>query len=173
VICLHCWSWQKVVKSHKVFGMYSSGNLPVLVGTITAIMPCLSQVRNVGWRGGFSCPVAKTSELCVCIFCTSIVLRRTDCFALFNILHGVIEWYELHIDHRGGRNSEDGEGDGCEPKALESFLKVEAAFETVKSLFYTHNIGEHDEQNILNLEFALFYLILMFQLNNRQLQIRV
>jgi hypothetical protein len=37
-----------VKKSHDVFGLYSSSNLPVLVSTITAAMPCLSQGRIVG-----------------------------------------------------------------------------------------------------------------------------
>jgi hypothetical protein len=35
---------------------------------------------------------------------------------------------------------------------------VHAAFESVKSFFYVHSIGEHDEQVIFNLELALFCL---------------
>jgi hypothetical protein len=35
---------------------------------------------------------------------------------------------------------------------------VHSAFETVKSFFYVCHIGEHDEQNILNLKFVLFCL---------------
>jgi hypothetical protein len=47
-------------------------------------------------------------------------------------------------------------GDKCEPKPVPSFIKVHAAFRTV--IFYTHNISECDEQNVLNLELALFHL---------------
>jgi hypothetical protein len=36
------------MKSHNVFGMYSSGNLPVL----SNVTPCLGQVRNVGGATG-------------------------------------------------------------------------------------------------------------------------
>jgi hypothetical protein len=34
------------------FGIYSSSNLPILVRTTATVMPCLSQVRNVGVAGG-------------------------------------------------------------------------------------------------------------------------
>jgi hypothetical protein len=42
-----------------------------------------------------------------------------------------------------------------EPEPVPSFTEAHAAFETVKSFFYTHSIGEHDEQVILNLELAV------------------
>jgi hypothetical protein len=41
---------------------------------------------------------------------------------------------------------------------VQSFVEAHAAFETVKSFFYMHSIGEHDERAILSLELALFHL---------------
>jgi hypothetical protein len=39
---------EKIVKSRDVFGKYSSGNVPILVSTITAVTPRLGQVRDFG-----------------------------------------------------------------------------------------------------------------------------
>ena len=39
-----------------------------------------------------------------------------------------------------------------------SITKVHAIYETVKSFSYAHNISEHDEHYVLNLELALFWL---------------
>jgi hypothetical protein len=64
---------------------------------------------------------------------------------------------ELCDDRDGGGNSEEEEeGDKREPELVPSFTKAHAAFETVKSFFYAHSIGEHEEQVIMNLELALF-----------------
>jgi hypothetical protein len=41
-------------------------------------------------------------------------------------------------------------------------VKVYAAFQTVKSFFYMHNIGERDEKNILNIERAKQLPIFLF-----------
>jgi hypothetical protein len=48
VICLHHCFWEKVVKSHDVFRMYISGNLPILVSTVMDAVPCLGHVWNAG-----------------------------------------------------------------------------------------------------------------------------
>jgi hypothetical protein len=58
----------------------------------------------------------------------------------------------------GGSGEEEEEGDEREPEPMPIFTESHAAFETVKSFFYAHSIGEHDEQVILNLELALFRL---------------
>jgi hypothetical protein len=70
---------------------------------------------------------------------------------------GVSSINELCDDHKGGGSGGD-EGDEREPEPVLSFAEVHAACETVKSFFYAHSIGEHDEQVILNLELALFCL---------------
>jgi hypothetical protein len=44
-----------------------------------------------------------------------------------------------------------GKRETCEPKPVPSFIKA-------RSIFHAHNIGECDEQYILNLELALFCL---------------
>jgi hypothetical protein len=54
----------------------------------------------------------------------------------------------------GGSGEEDEEGDEHEPEPVPSFTEAHAAFETVKSFFYAHGIGER-EQVILNLELVL------------------
>jgi hypothetical protein len=47
--------------------MYSSSKLLLLVSSVTAIMPCLGQVRSVegmaGVNGGFSCTVANLKNM--------------------------------------------------------------------------------------------------------------
>lgn len=50
-----------------------------------------------------------------------------------------------------GRDKHD-----VEPEA--SFTEAHAAYKTIKLLFYTYSIIEHDEQNVLNLESVLFHL---------------
>jgi hypothetical protein len=70
---------------------------------------------------------------------------------------GVSSIEELFDDREGGGSGEeDEEGDEREPEPVPSFTEAHAAFETVKSFFYVHSIGEHDEQVILNLELVLF-----------------
>jgi hypothetical protein len=72
---------------------------------------------------------------------------------------GVSSIDELCDDREGNRNGEGEEqGDEREPEPVPRFTEAHAAFETVKSFFYAHSIGEHDEQVILNLELALFRL---------------
>jgi hypothetical protein len=44
--------WEKIVKVMWCFWNYSSSNLSVLVSTVTTVMPCLVQVRNVGGATG-------------------------------------------------------------------------------------------------------------------------
>jgi hypothetical protein len=65
---------------------------------------------------------------------------------------------ELCDDCEGGGSGEEEEGDECEPEPVPSFTEAHAAFETVKSFFYAHSIGKHDEQVILNMELVLFSL---------------
>jgi hypothetical protein len=63
---------------------------------------------------------------------------------------------KLCDDHEGdGGNEEEENEDKCEPKPAPSFAKAHTAFKTVKSFFYTHNIGEHNE-NTFNMERTLF-----------------
>jgi predicted helicase len=38
-----------------------------------------------------------------------------------------------------------------------SFTEAHTAYNAVKLSFYEHSISEHDEQNILNLKFMLFF----------------
>jgi hypothetical protein len=42
--------------------------------------------------------------------------------------------------------------DECEPEPVPVFAKTHSAFQAVKSFFYMYIIGEHDEENILNME---------------------
>jgi hypothetical protein len=60
VICPHYQFQEKAMKSHNVFGMYSSGNVPILYVTIIHTTTCLDQVRNVGGVAGL-----KGRNLCV------------------------------------------------------------------------------------------------------------
>jgi len=39
-----------------------------------------------------------------------------------------------------------------------NFTEAHAAYETVKSFFHVHSNSEHDEENILNLEWLLFHI---------------
>jgi hypothetical protein len=71
-------------------------------------------------------------------------------------------------DHESGGSGE-GEEDERKPEPVPSFTEAHAAFKTVKSFFYVHSIGEHDEQVILNLELALFHL--KCKVSNKQLPI--
>jgi hypothetical protein len=59
-------------------------------------------------------------------------------------------WMSCALIVRVGR-AVMGKRETCEPKPVPSFIKAH-------SIFHTHNIGECDEQNILNLELALFRL---------------
>jgi hypothetical protein len=68
---------------------------------------------------------------------------------------------ELLDDHGGDGGQEGGEGEH-KPEPVPSFAKVYAAFQTVKSFFYVHNIGERDEKNILNIERAKQLPIFLF-----------
>jgi hypothetical protein len=52
---------------------------------------------------------------------------------------------------------EEEDRDECEPESVLSFSVAQAAFQTVHSFFYLHNIDEPDE-NILNVERVLFGL---------------
>jgi hypothetical protein len=70
---------------------------------------------------------------------------------------GVTSIDELCDDREGGGSGEE-EGDECEPEPVPSFTEAHTAFKTVKSFFYAHSIGEHDEQVILKLELVLFHL---------------
>jgi hypothetical protein len=47
----------------------------------------------------------------------------------------------------------EGDEDKHEPRPVLNFAEAHTAFQTVKSFFYAHNVGEHDE-NILNMERA-------------------
>jgi len=49
-------------------------------------------------------------------------------------------------------------GDEHDLESVPSFAKVYATYRTFKSFFYPYSISMHDEQNILNLELALFLL---------------
>ncbi|KDR18498.1 hypothetical protein L798_07688 [Zootermopsis nevadensis] len=62
------------------------------------------------------------------------------------------------IVRKGGWSGEKEEDDECEPEALPSFAEAHAALAKVKSFFYALNISERDEENILNVESALFGL---------------
>lgn len=58
-------------------------------------------------------------------------------------------------------------------KECPSITKAHAAYITVKSFFYLHIISEHDKQNILNFELALFHLICRLQVSYRFLKEKV
>ena len=53
---------------------------------------------------------------------------------------------------------EDKGGDEHDLESVPSFAKVYATYKIFKSFFYPYSISMHDEQNILNLELALFHL---------------
>jgi hypothetical protein len=76
------------VKSQNILGMYSSGNLPILVSTIMVLTLCLGQVRNVGrvagMKGRLQLYGGKPQNY-ACTYCTSIVLHHTVCFALLSL----------------------------------------------------------------------------------------
>jgi hypothetical protein len=67
---------------------------------------------------------------------------------------------ELFVDRKedGDEEEEEEDEDERESEAVPSFAEAHAAFQTVKSFFYAHNIGERDEENILNMERVLFDL---------------
>jgi hypothetical protein len=71
------------VKSQDVLGMYSSSNLSILVSDVTAVMPFLSQVRNVerveGVKGRLQLYGGKPMSAL-----SSIVLHPTVRFALWS-----------------------------------------------------------------------------------------
>jgi hypothetical protein len=56
----------------------------------------------------------------------------------------------LTIQEGGCGGSEENE---CEPETVPSFVEVHAAFQTVKSFFYTYNTGESNENNQLKFNF--------------------
>jgi hypothetical protein len=56
---------------------------------------------------------------------------------------------------KGGWSSKD--RDECEPEPAPSYFEAHITFE-MKPLLYARNIGEHDEQDILNLALVLFHL---------------
>lgn len=58
----------------------------------------------------------------------------------------------------GGSVGEESEEDKHDPEQFLSFTKACAAYEDLQSIFYLSSIGKCDEQNILNLEMALFCL---------------
>jgi len=49
-------------------------------------------------------------------------------------------------------------GDEYGLQAVPNFTEAHAAYETVKSFFHVHSNSEHDEENILNLEWLLFHM---------------
>jgi hypothetical protein len=65
---------------------------------------------------------------------------------------------ELFVDRKEDGDEEEEDEDEREPEAVPSFAEAHTAFQTVKSFFYAHNIGERDEENILNMERAVFDL---------------
>jgi hypothetical protein len=71
---------------------------------------------------------------------------------------------------RGGNGEELEEEDKCETEAVPSFAEAHAALVKVKSFFYAHNISEHVEENILNMERALFGL--KCKVSTKQLSIK-
>jgi hypothetical protein len=78
---------------------------------------------------------------------------------------------ELCKECVGGRSTkEEEEGDKHEPEPLPSFTMVHTAYGTLKSFFYAYGISEHNEQNISQLELALFCLKCKVS-NSCQLQI--
>jgi hypothetical protein len=52
----------------------------------------------------------------------------------------------------GGGGEEKKDEDKCEPESVPRFAKMHAAFQTVKSFSYLYNTGNHNEENILNME---------------------
>jgi hypothetical protein len=65
---------------------------------------------------------------------------------------------DLCDEREGSVSGEEGKEDECEPEAVPSFAEAHAALVKVKAFFYAHNISERDEENILNMERALFGL---------------
>jgi hypothetical protein len=58
----------------------------------------------------------------------------------------------------GGSSEMDEERNEHDLAPMPSFTKAYTAYETLKLFFCPHSITEHDKQNILNLELALFHL---------------
>jgi hypothetical protein len=69
----------------------------------------------------------------------------------------------------GGSSGKDGEGNKHDFAPVPSFTKAYTAYEAVKSFFCPCSITEHEEQDILDLELALF--LLRYKASNKQLSV--
>jgi hypothetical protein len=186
VICPHYHLWEKVVKSCDVYGLCSSSNLLTLTSIVTTVIS--TPAREKCWRSGRDDGEALMS--CALIRGGGAVKRDANMSPdqsrvlskhtpLLKVLSHV---YSVPVGSRESTHSDAWtdilyKNISCEffstcamavtwcdlrEMSVYAFPRVDT---WLKSFLYAH-ITEHNQQNILILELALFHLNVIFQLNN-------